>query len=70
MTGFAGACERTSAPADVALPAHALAAAYLGGTRLGPLAAAGLAAELRPGALAALSAALSWDPGPWCPAIF
>jgi hypothetical protein len=63
-------CARTSAPADVALPARALGAAYLGGTRLGALAAAGLVTELRPGALAALSAALSWDPAPWCPAIF
>jgi predicted acetyltransferase len=63
-------CERTSAPADVALPVQALGAAYLGGTRLGALAAAGLVTELRPGALTALSAALSWDPAPWCPAIF
>jgi predicted acetyltransferase len=63
-------CERTSAPADVALPVRALGAAYLGGTRLGALAAAGLVTELRPGALAALSAALSWDPAPWCPAFF
>ena len=63
-------CERTSAPADVVLPVEALGAAYLGGTRLGALAGAGLAAELRPGAVAALSAALAWDPAPWCPAIF
>jgi hypothetical protein len=52
------------------MPAYALGGAYLGGTRLGPLAEAGLVAELRPGALAALSAALSWDPAPWCPMIF
>jgi predicted acetyltransferase len=63
-------CERTSAPADVALPVRALGAAYLGGTRLGALADAGQVTEMRPGALAALSAALSWDPAPWCPAIF
>jgi predicted acetyltransferase len=68
--GPAASCERTSAPADVALPVRALGAAYLGGTRLGALAAAGLVSEMRPGALAALSAALSWDPAPWCPAIF
>jgi predicted N-acetyltransferase YhbS len=36
----------------------------------GELAAAGLVAELRPGALASLSAALSWDPAPWCPMMF
>jgi predicted acetyltransferase len=63
-------CERTRAPADIALPARALGATYLGGTRLGELAGAGLATELRPGALAAFSAALSWDPAPWCPTIF
>jgi len=36
----------------------------------GALARAGLATEARSGALAALSAALSWDPAPWCPTIF
>jgi predicted acetyltransferase len=63
-------CERTDAPADVSLPVRALGACYLGGTRLGALAAAGLVIERRPGALAALSAALSWDPAPWCPTLF
>jgi predicted acetyltransferase len=63
-------CERTSQSADVALDIRELGAAYLGGTRLGTLAAAGLVSELRPGALATLSAALSWDPAPWCPKIF
>jgi predicted acetyltransferase len=63
-------CERTSAAADVVATAAALGAAYLGGTRLGALAAAGQVAELRPGALARLSAAMSWDPAPWCPMIF
>lgn len=68
--GFAAACERTSDPADIELPAHVLGAAYLGGTRLGTLAGAGLVTQRRPGSVAALSAALSWDPAPWCPAIF
>ncbi|MBV9857722.1 MAG: GNAT family N-acetyltransferase [Streptosporangiaceae bacterium] len=63
-------CERTEAPADVALGVRELGAAYLGGTRLGSLAAAGLVTENRPGTLAPLSAALSWDPSPWCPVIF
>jgi predicted acetyltransferase len=63
-------CERTSEPADIALDIRELGAAYLGGTRLGTLAAAGLVTELRPGALAPLSAAMTWDPSPWCPAIF
>ena len=69
-SGFSGTCERTTAPADLVLPVQALGAAYLGGTRLGPLAAAGLVTEVTPGALAALSTAMSWDPAPWCPMIF
>ena len=69
-SGFSGTCERTTAPADLVLPVRALGAAYLGGTRLGPLAAAGLVTEVTPGSLAALSAAMSWDPAPWCPMIF
>jgi hypothetical protein len=47
-----------------------LSAAYLGGTRLGSLANAGLVAERRAGSLARLSAAMSWDPSPWCPGAF
>ncbi len=70
LPGMAGSCERTTAEPDVRLPVAALGAAYLGGTRLGPLAAAGLVTEIRPGAVGALSAALSWDPAPWCPMIF
>jgi predicted acetyltransferase len=68
--GVGATCERTTGPADIAVPAWALGAAYLGGTRLGPMAAAGLVTELRPGTLAPLSAALSWDPAPWCPLLF
>jgi predicted acetyltransferase len=63
-------CERTSAAADIALPVSALGAVYLGGRRLSALAAAGRAAELRPGALFALSVAMSWDLAPWCPTPF
>jgi predicted acetyltransferase len=63
-------CDRTSAPADVALPVQSLGAAYLGGTGLGALARAGLVSETRPGAVAELSAAMSWDPPPWSPMIF
>jgi len=69
-SGFSGTCERTTAPADLVMPVRALGAVYLGGTRLGPLAAAGLVTEVLPGSLAALSAAMSWDPAPWCPMIF
>ena len=63
-------CEPTSDPADVALDIRELGAAYLGGTRLGMLGAAGLVTQRRPGALLTLSAAMSWDPAPWCPRIF
>jgi predicted acetyltransferase len=68
--GAGTTCERTADPADLALDIRELGAAYLGGTRLGALAAAGLVREHRPGAVAALSAAMSWDPAPWCPVIF
>jgi predicted acetyltransferase len=64
------ACERTADEADLAMPVSALGAAYLGGTRLGALAAAGQVTELRPGALAELSAAMWWDPAPWSPVMF
>jgi predicted acetyltransferase len=63
-------CERTSAAADVTLPVQSLGAAYLGGTTLGALARAGLAEQAAPGAIAALSTALSWEPAPWSPTIF
>ena len=63
-------CARTDRPADIALDVRELGAAYLGGTRLAALAAAGLVRELRPGAVGALSTAMSWDPAPWCPRIF
>jgi predicted acetyltransferase len=68
--GFSGTCERTTAPADLVLPVRALGAAYLGGTGLGSLAAAGLVTEVTPGSVAALSTAMSWNPAPWCPMIF
>jgi predicted acetyltransferase len=68
--GFRATCDRTTAPADVALPVAALGAAYLGGTRLGSLAEAGLVTEDRAGSLAVLSTAMSWEPAPWCPMIF
>ncbi len=68
--GLAAVCERTTDDPDVALDSRTLGAAYLGGTRLGALSAAGQVTELRQGALAALSAAMSWDPAPWCPMIF
>jgi predicted acetyltransferase len=68
--GVRASCKRTDRPADIALDIRELGAAYLGGTRLGTLAAAGLVRELRPGALIPLSSAMTWDPAPWCPQIF
>jgi predicted acetyltransferase len=63
-------CERTTAAADIAAPVAVLGAGYLGGTRLGALAAAGLVTECTHGALARLSAAMYSDPAPWCPSMF
>jgi predicted acetyltransferase len=63
-------CDRTSERADVTLDVRELGAVYLGGTRLGALAAGGLVSEARPGTLRRLSAAMTWDPAPWCPMIF
>ena len=68
--GLAASCVPASSPADLALDVSQLGAAYLGGTRLGALAGSGLVTELRPGATRQLSAALAWDPAPWCPTVF
>jgi predicted acetyltransferase len=68
--GLAASCVRVTSPADVELDVTQLGAAYLGGTRLGTLAEAGLVTERRPGAVRQLSAAMSWDPAPWCPTVF
>ncbi len=63
-------CEPVARDADLSLNITELGAAYLGGTRLGALAAAGRVTQHRTGTLARLSAAMSWDPAPWCPVIF
>jgi len=63
-------CDPVDADPDVELGIAELGAAYLGGTRLGALAAAGRVRQLRTGALSRLSAAMAWDPAPWCPVIF
>jgi predicted acetyltransferase len=68
--GLAASCVPASSPADLALDVAELGAAYLGGTRLGAMAGSGLVTELRPGATRQLSAALGWDPAPWCPMVF
>src|SRR5215470_5151099 len=68
--GGTPSCERTGAAADIVLPVAALGAGYLGGTRLGALAAAGRVTERKEGAVARLSAAMYSDPAPWCPSMF
>jgi predicted acetyltransferase len=68
--GGIASCERTTAAADIVLPVAVLGSGYLGGTRLGALAAAGLVTERKHGALARLSAAMYSDPAPWCPSTF
>jgi predicted acetyltransferase len=57
---------RTDAPADLALDVSALGAAYLGGTRLSTLAAAGRVRECHPGTLARASLAFSHHEEPCC----
>jgi len=68
-SGDTASCVPCADDPDVRLDVSALGAAYLGGTRLGALAGAGLVGG-RPGAIRLLSAAMSWDPAPWCPVIF
>ncbi|HXL89046.1 MAG TPA: GNAT family N-acetyltransferase [Streptosporangiaceae bacterium] len=70
VDGLAASCERSTDPADLVLDVASLGAAYLGGTRLGALAEAGLVTDVRPGAVRRMSAAMAWDPAPWCPKIF
>ncbi len=68
--GLAATCERTDAPADLALNIRELGAAYLGGTSLGALAGAGRVTEVRPGALAAASAGFGWHVAPCASEMF
>lgn len=63
-------CTPTGAAPDLALSTGELGAAYLGGTRLSTLAAAGRVTELRPGALARASLAFGTESEPWCPEVF
>jgi predicted acetyltransferase len=57
-------CEPTTAPADLACDIADLSAAYLGGTRLAVLAAAGRVRPRTPAALAMASAGFGWHPAP------
>ncbi|MFI1302994.1 sterol carrier protein domain-containing protein [Streptomyces sioyaensis] len=60
-------CARTAAAPDLRLTSAELGAAFLGGTTLAALAAAGLVQELRPGALAHASTAFRGDREPFYP---
>lgn len=60
-------CDRTRARADLRVTAAELGAAYLGGTTLASLAAAGRVEELRPGAVTTTSRAFHGDRAPFHP---
>lgn len=66
----AATCVRTDAPADLELDVRDLGAAYLGGTSLASLAAAGLVTERTPGALARASVGFGWPVAPACGVMF
>ena len=65
--GAGAACAPTTDPADLRLTVAELGAAFLGGTTLATLAAAGRVEETRPGALARASAAFRGEREPWYP---
>ncbi len=62
--------RRTDDPADLALDVRELGGAFLGGTTLAELSAAGLVRELRPGALVRASVAFGWPVAPVASWIF
>ncbi len=59
-------CTPTTGSADLTLPVTGLGSAYLGGHRLGLLAAAGLVDEHTPGAVATADRLFGADRAPWC----
>ncbi|MGW7576976.1 GNAT family N-acetyltransferase [Streptomyces sp. NPDC054765] len=65
--GGTATCERTRDPADLQLTSIELGAAFLGGTTLASLAAAGHVNELQPGALARATSAFRADREPFYP---
>ncbi|CDO09577.1 enhanced intracellular survival protein Eis [Mycolicibacterium cosmeticum] len=60
-------CERTTAPADIAISARELGAVYLGGVSMAALTSAGLVGELTPGAVARTATAFGWVVAPGVP---
>jgi len=63
-------CTATDADAQLRLDVEALGAAYLGGTTLATLAAAGRVDAGDAEALARASTGFGWDVAPWCPVVF
>jgi predicted acetyltransferase len=63
-------CGRTDSDPDLVLGAEELSAAYLGGTSLATLQAAGRVTEVSPGAVTLASTAFGWPVTPWCPEEF
>ncbi|KQS66151.1 GNAT family N-acetyltransferase [Modestobacter sp. Leaf380] len=61
-----GYCGRTDRDPDLVLGTEELAAAYLGGTSLAALQAAGRVTEVSPGAVTLASTSFSWPVAPWC----
>ena len=59
-------CTPTTTAPDVELDVTTLGAAYLGGTSLQTMAAAGLVVEHRAGAIALADAMFRWSAVPWC----
>jgi predicted acetyltransferase len=70
-TAAAGAtCRRTDSEPDIVLGVGELGAAFLGGTRVSALHAAGRVEERTPGAVERADAAFAWRPAPWCSFMF
>ncbi|MGW7103355.1 GNAT family N-acetyltransferase [Streptomyces sp. NPDC054838] len=65
-----GECARTREPADLRLDVSALGSLYLGDESAVRLAALGLVAEERPGAVALADAVFRTARRPWCPDMF
>lgn len=61
-----GYCGRTDRDPDLVLGTEELSAAYLGGTSLASLQAAGRVTEVSPGAVTLASTSFSWPVAPWC----
>jgi predicted acetyltransferase len=60
-------CGRTDLDPDLVLGIEELSAAYLGGTSLATLQAAGRVTEVSPGAVTLAATAFGWPLTPWCP---